>query len=165
MYLALRLFWFANALFLTLFLGILFGIAVSAGVDRLQRLRIPRGIAAALIVLTFFGLLAGFGASVAPTLREQGAELKQKLPQAVGRVQQWVNKRQSGMLGVLFGRSPAAGPAAAPAATAAGGAPPTAGGTTAGATTAHAPTERALGGRPSSGSSTWRSTPSGSRRR
>ena len=42
MYLALRLLWFANALFLVTFLGILFAIAVSAGVDRLQRLRIPR---------------------------------------------------------------------------------------------------------------------------
>jgi len=57
MYLALRLLWFANALFLVTFLGILFAIAVSSGVDRLERLRIPRGVGAALIVLAFFGLL------------------------------------------------------------------------------------------------------------
>lgn len=108
MYLGLRLIWFANALFLTLFLGMLFGIAVSAGVDRLQRFRVPRGIGAALIVIAFFGLLSGLGALVAPTLRMQGAELKQKLPEAVERVQEWVNRRQSGMLGVLFGGQPAA---------------------------------------------------------
>lgn len=103
MYLALRLLWFANALFLVTFLGVLFGIAVAAGVDRLERLRIPRGVGAAMIVLSFFALLGGFGAWLAPTLRSQGAELRQKLPEAVDRVEQWVNKRQSGMFGILLG--------------------------------------------------------------
>src|SRR5258705_12529554 len=87
LYLLVRLIWFANALFLTIFLGILFAIAISAGVDRLQRWRIPRGMGAALIVVAFFGLLFGFGAWMAPTLREQGAELRVKLPEAVDRVQ------------------------------------------------------------------------------
>src|SRR4051812_23046657 len=96
MYLALKLLWFASALFLTVFLGILFAIAISAGVDRLHRRRVPRGVGAALIVITFFALLSGFGAWVAPTLRAQGAELRVKLPQAVERVQEWVNRRQSG---------------------------------------------------------------------
>ena len=103
MYLALRLLWFANALFLVTFLGILFAIAVSAGADRLERLRIPRGVGAAIIVLSFFALLGGFGAWLAPTLRSQGAELRQKLPEAIDRVEQWVNKRQSGMFGILLG--------------------------------------------------------------
>ena len=108
MYLGLRLLWFANALFLVVFLGILFSIAVSAGVDRLERLRIRRGIGAALIVLSFFALLGAFGAWLAPTLRSQGAELRERLPQAIDRVEQWVNKRQSGMFGVLLGGTDAA---------------------------------------------------------
>jgi predicted PurR-regulated permease PerM len=117
MYLALRLLWFANALFLVTFLGVLFAIAVSAGVDRLERLRIPRGAGAALIVLAFFGLMIGFGAWLAPTLRSQGAELRQKLPEAIDRVEQWVNKRQSGFFGILLGGSDAiAGPGATAAA-------------------------------------------------
>jgi predicted PurR-regulated permease PerM len=107
LYLALRLVWFANALFLVTFLGILFAIAISAGADRLERLRIPRGAGAAIIVLSFFGLLVGFGAWLAPTLRSQGAELRQKLPEAVDRVEEWVNKRQSGMFGLLLGGSDA----------------------------------------------------------
>lgn len=124
MYLLVRLIWFANALFLTVFLGALFGIAVSAGVDRLQRLRIPRGMGAALIVLAFFGLLTGFGAWVAPTLRAQGAELKQKLPEAIDRVEAWVKKEQSGMLGIFIGRpSPTAAPTATPAPTSTATAP------------------------------------------
>jgi predicted PurR-regulated permease PerM len=124
MYLALRLLWFANALFLVTFLGVLFAIAVSAGADRLERLRIPRGVGAAVIVLSFFGLLIGFGAWLAPTLRSQGAELRQKLPEAIDRAEQWVNKRQSGMFGILLGGSEAVGrPPGAAGDSAAQGAP------------------------------------------
>ena len=127
MYLFLRLIWFANALFLTVFLGVLFAIAISAGVDRLQRWGIPRGIGAALIVVSFFALLFGFGAWMAPTLREQGAELRLKLPEAVDRMEEWVNRRQSGMFGVLLGGAettrPRVGAAAAPVGAAATGAP------------------------------------------
>jgi predicted PurR-regulated permease PerM len=107
MYLALKLLWFANALFLVTFLGVLFAIAVSAGVDRLERFRIPRGAGAALIVLSFFAVLFAFGAWLAPTLRSQGAELRQKLPEAVDRAEQWMNRRQSGFFGILFGGSEA----------------------------------------------------------
>jgi predicted PurR-regulated permease PerM len=108
MYLALRLLWFANALFLVCFLGVLFAIAVSAGADRLERLRIPRGAAAALIVVAFFALLTGFGAWLAPTIRTQGAELRERLPEAIDRVEQWINKRQSGVFGILLGGTEAA---------------------------------------------------------
>jgi len=103
-YLILQLIWFAHALFLVAFMGVLFAIAVSAGVDQLQRFRIPRGVGAGLIVLTFFAALAGALSWVAPTLREQGAELRQKLPEAVDRVEQWVDQRNSGLLGVILGR-------------------------------------------------------------
>jgi predicted PurR-regulated permease PerM len=103
MYLLLQLIWFAHALFLVAFLGILFAIAVSAGVDQLQRFKIPRGVGAGLIVATFLGLLVGFGSWVAPTLRDQGAELKQKLPEAVDRMEQWVERRNNGLLGAILG--------------------------------------------------------------
>ncbi len=99
--LAVKLFWVAHVLFFAVFLGMLFAIAVSSGVGHLQRFRIPRAVAAALIVFGFVGLLVGVGAWVAPTLRAQGAELRQKLPEAVDRVQEWVKQRQSGVLGLL----------------------------------------------------------------
>jgi predicted PurR-regulated permease PerM len=110
MYLLLQLIWFAHALFLVAFLGILFAIAVSAGVDQLQRLKIPRGVGAGLIVATFLGLLVGFGSWVAPTLRDQGAELKQKLPEAVDRMEQWVERRNNGLLGAILGRDSSPAP-------------------------------------------------------
>jgi predicted PurR-regulated permease PerM len=114
-----RLIWIANPLFLTAFLGILFGLAVSKGVDRLAFLRIPRGARAGLIVLTFIGALVGFGASVAPTLREQGAEMQRKIPEAIDRLEEWMAKKRGGPLGMFFGRrdSVALAPAAAPTTT------------------------------------------------
>ena len=102
-YLALQLLWFANQLVLVAFLGVLFGLAVEAGVDRLERFRIPRGIGAALVVITFFGFLTGIGAWITPTVRSQSAELREKIPEAVDRVEEWLRKRQSGFFGMVFG--------------------------------------------------------------
>jgi len=102
MYVVLRVLWVANALFLTAFLGILIGLAVSAGVDQLTRWRLPRGLSAGLIVITFFALLVAFGAWMAPTLHDQGVELRRRLPDAVDRVESWVNSRRNGLIGLLF---------------------------------------------------------------
>ncbi|MBA3891372.1 MAG: AI-2E family transporter [Gemmatimonadaceae bacterium] len=126
LYYGVRLLWVIHSLVLTVFLAVLFGLAVSSGVDRLSslrvgRVRIPRGVSAALIVLSFFGLLSGFGAWMAPTLREQGAELRVRLPQAVDRVEDWLGRRQGGFLGLVLGDQ---GPPA-PAAPGAPGAPAT----------------------------------------
>ena len=123
MYLLVQLIWYANALFLLIFLGILFAIAISAGVDRLQRLGVPRGLGAGLIVVTVFALLAGFGAWMAPVLRSQGVELRVKLPQAVDRVEEWLNRRQSGVLGALIGGAMTPTPGVDTAAPAAAAAP------------------------------------------
>jgi predicted PurR-regulated permease PerM len=101
LYLLGRLFWLANPLFFTAFLGILFGLAVASGVDQLQRFRIPRGAGAALIVLGFFGLLFGFGAWMAPTIRSQSVELRHRLPDALGRAQAWARQHQNGAIGML----------------------------------------------------------------
>ena len=126
-YVAGRLFWFANPLFLTAFLGILIGLAVSAGVDALARWRLPRGLSAALIVLAFFGLLFGFGAWMAPTLHSQGIELRRQLPAAIDRFDEWVNARRDGFVGMVFSglSSETRGDSAttAPGGGAAGGAP------------------------------------------
>jgi predicted PurR-regulated permease PerM len=99
--LAVKLFWVAHVLFFVVFLGMLFAIAVSGGADYLERFYIRRGVGAAVIVVSFVALLFGVGAWVAPTLRAQGAELRQKLPEAVDRVQEWIKRRESGALGLL----------------------------------------------------------------
>jgi len=109
MYIGVRLLWFANPLFLTAFLGVLFGLAVSSGVDRLARWRIPRGAGAALIVLMFIGALAGFGAWVAPTIRAQSVELRRRLPESIDRLEAWANRHNAGIIGsILTPAAPAA---------------------------------------------------------
>src|SRR5436305_7019543 len=102
MYLFVQLIRFAHPLFLTAFLGVLFGLAVSSGVDILCRWRLPRGLSAALIVISFFGLLVGFGAWMAPTLHEQGIELRRQLPDAIDRVEIWLNARRNGVVGMVL---------------------------------------------------------------
>lgn len=108
MYVGLKLLWAANPLFLTAFLGVLFGLAVASGVDLLQAatrrwIRIPRGVGAGLIVVAFLGLLVGVGAWVAPTLRRQAIELQQRLPEAIDRAQAWADQRRGGIFGALLG--------------------------------------------------------------
>jgi predicted PurR-regulated permease PerM len=120
----LKLVWFAHPLILTVFLGVLFGLAVEGGVDRLQRYRIPRGVAAALIVVAFFALLFGLGAWMAPTLREQARELRTRLPQAIDKVEEWFNERRQGMFGLILGGTEVAQGPRAPASGAATGARP-----------------------------------------
>src|SRR4051812_24249318 len=108
LYLAVKLLWFANALVLTAFVGVLFGLAVGAGVDRLERVGVRRGIAAVLIVLAAIGALFGIGAWITPTVRAQSAELRVKIPEAVDRVQGWIGRREARLIGVVVGDSVAA---------------------------------------------------------
>lgn len=93
LYLLAQLLWFANALVIAAFLGVLFGLAVDAGVTRLQRLRVPRGVGAIAVVLTAVLLLFGVGAAMAPAIREQTVELKTRIPESVDRVTQWLDGR------------------------------------------------------------------------
>jgi predicted PurR-regulated permease PerM len=102
---ALLLLWHTRTLVLTVFLGVLFALAVSAGVDRLQRWRVPRGVAAPVIVLAFVGLLAGFGTWIGPTVREQTIELRTKLPEALGKLELWVRSRGGGIIATITGLS------------------------------------------------------------
>jgi predicted PurR-regulated permease PerM len=101
----LLLFWHTRTLVLTVFLGVLFALAVSAGVDRLQRWRVPRGVAAPLIVFAFVALLAGFGTWIGPTVREQTMELRTKLPEALGKLELWVRSRGGGIIATITGLS------------------------------------------------------------
>jgi len=94
MYLALRLIWIAQTVFLTAFLGVLFGLAVSAGVDWVhQRVRVPRGLIAALIVLGSAGAVVGFFVVSGPVLATQSRELQTKLPEAIDKIDQWAQSK------------------------------------------------------------------------
>ena len=115
---AALLLWQTRTLILTVFLGVLFALAVSSGADRLQRYRIPRGVAAPLLVLGFVGILAGFGTWIGPTVRTQTRELKTKLPEALDKLDTWVRSRGGGIIATIVGLDeeppPAAGRVAPP---------------------------------------------------
>ena len=111
MYLLLQVLWVASPLVLTAFLGVLFGLAVEAGVDKLERFRVPRYVAAAGIVIAFYAALVGMGALLAPTIRAQMSELRVRLPQAVDRLEDWIREREDGMLGMILPEEAATPPA------------------------------------------------------
>ena len=100
---ALLLLWQTRTLVLTVFLGVLFALAVSAGADRLQRWKIPRGVAAPVIVFAFVGLVAAFGSWIGPTVREQTMELRTKLPEALEKLEDWVQARGGGVIATITG--------------------------------------------------------------
>ncbi len=108
-YIALQVLWVGRSVVLLTFLGVLFGIALTAGVDRLERRRIPRGVGAVLIMLAFVGILFGIGAATAPSITGQVEELKTQLPAAIGKIQGWVRDRQEGVNQVLEQVSPEGG--------------------------------------------------------
>jgi predicted PurR-regulated permease PerM len=100
-YIALQVLWIGRSIVLLTFLGVLFGVALSAGADRLERRRVPRALGAVLIVLAFLGILVGLGAATAPSITGQMRELKTQLPAAIGKIQRWVKDRQEGVTDVL----------------------------------------------------------------
>jgi predicted PurR-regulated permease PerM len=100
-WLTLQLLWVARSVFFLAFLGVLFGITLSAGATWLQRRRVPRAIGVFLLVAAFFGAIAGLGALAAPRITEQWEELRHQLPDALNRVEQWVRRRQGSVTELL----------------------------------------------------------------
>jgi predicted PurR-regulated permease PerM len=103
LYIILKLLWVANEIVIIVFLGTLFGIAVAAGADRLERFKVPRALGAPFVVIVFLMLLYTIGSFVAPTIADQGRELKQRLPDAVERVEKWLNQRNPALMSAVLG--------------------------------------------------------------
>lgn len=123
-YVALQLLWVGRSVFLIGFFGILLGIVLAAGVDRLERFRIPRGVGAVLIVLLVFGALTGIGFVAAPQVSRQVGELRQQVPQAIDQVEQWIQRQGGGVAQIIQAASDTTGQGR-------GGGPDTAGADTA----------------------------------
>jgi predicted PurR-regulated permease PerM len=107
--LTLALLWVSREIFLTAFLGVLFGLAVGSAATRLTRYGIPRGLSAAVVVFGFVGLLYVAGLLIAPTLGAQGQLLRERVPEAVDRIEAWMEDRP-GVAGLLLGGREAATP-------------------------------------------------------
>lgn len=81
----------AAPVFIPLLLGALFSYALSPLVDQLQRLRVPRGLAAAVLVAAVVG---GLGSS-AYALGDEAAALVEALPRAAQKVRETLRERRS----------------------------------------------------------------------
>ena len=93
--------WVGRSVFLLGFFGVLLGLTLSAGVDRLQRYRIPRGLGAAMLVVAVVAALVGLGFLTAPQISSQMREVRDQLPQAVNEVRGWVERRVGGISEIL----------------------------------------------------------------
>ena len=98
----LQLLWSARFLVLTAFLGVLIGLAASSAVDWiLARTRLRRPVAAALVVFGSVAALLLLAAWIGPTLASQSSELRDKLPQAVTKLEVWMAARQPALLDLI----------------------------------------------------------------
>ncbi|MEO8717051.1 MAG: AI-2E family transporter [Burkholderiales bacterium] len=84
--------YFARAFFVPLLIGILASYALRPLVDGLQAWRVPRVIAAALVL----AVLVGAGSWVAYALRGEAVVMIEKLPDAARKLRQALNARQGG---------------------------------------------------------------------
>jgi predicted PurR-regulated permease PerM len=100
-YIALRLLWVGRSVFLVGFFGVVLGIVLSAGVDRLQRFRVPRGLGAVLLVLLVLGALTGIGLVAAPQIGTQLGEVRRQVPEAIERVERWIQQRGGGVTEII----------------------------------------------------------------
>jgi predicted PurR-regulated permease PerM len=96
----------AHNLIFVAYIGMLLGLAVSAGAMRLRRFGIGQGLGAALIVAASIAVLVGFGAWTGPTVRTQYRELKERLPEAFVKLDRWIGQREGSFVGTLLATNP-----------------------------------------------------------
>jgi predicted PurR-regulated permease PerM len=98
--------WYASTVLIFVFLGILLGLPLTAGVDRLARWHIPRALGALILVGAALGALVGIGAAMAPTLSDQAREIRARLPEAARKIQAAIDARTRGAIGAITGQRP-----------------------------------------------------------
>ena len=97
-YVALQLLWVGRSVVLLGFLGVLFGLALTAGVDYLERARIPRVLGAVLIVAAVLGVLVGIGLLTAPQIASQVQEVRREVPRVIDDAERWLDQRGLGRM-------------------------------------------------------------------
>ncbi|MEK6611196.1 MAG: AI-2E family transporter [Gemmatimonadota bacterium] len=100
----LQLLWAARFLALTAFIGILFGLGATPGVDALERRGLRRGIGSPLIIFGTLALLLSISLWLAPTLVNQSQELRTRFPLAIEKVELWLGSHQPRLLDALAGK-------------------------------------------------------------
>lgn len=101
----LALLWTVRAFVLVLFFAVLLALPLEAAAGYFnRRFRVPRAAGVAALVLAMAGTLYGAGLLLASPIASQMKEVQEQLPQAVDRVEAWVNSRPFVGRVVLGGR-------------------------------------------------------------
>ncbi len=101
-YLALRLLWVAQDIIFLAFVGVLFGLTLAAAAGLAERkLRVPRAVAAPVILLLVLASIAGLGTLAAPQVASQVRDVQQQVPEVVGKVRSWVAAKAGGVSDML----------------------------------------------------------------
>jgi predicted PurR-regulated permease PerM len=91
--------WLARDFLFVVFLALLMAAFLSVFVDRLERLRVPRAVAAPLVLILFLATIVGLAAAAWPELKRQASELQQQGPKAIERVWNWFYEQYQSLLG------------------------------------------------------------------
>ena len=100
-FLLIRLVWVAHPLLFLFFLGVLFALPVASAADSLEKRGINRAIGVSIVLTVFCGLLVGGGIFMAPILRSQSTELKERLPEAMDKIDAWLGIHANGFASLL----------------------------------------------------------------
>lgn len=101
----LALLWTVRAFVLVLFFAVLLALPLAAAAGFLERrFRVPRPAGVAALVLAIVAALYGVGVLLAGPITSQMKEVQEQLPQAVDRVEAWVNSQPFVGRVVLGGR-------------------------------------------------------------
>ncbi|MEO7987533.1 MAG: AI-2E family transporter [Gemmatimonadales bacterium] len=100
-YLVLRLLWVGQEIVFLAFIGVLFGLTLSAAADKVGRFGIPRAVAAPAILLLVLGAIFGLGTIAAPQVAGQLREVQSQVPQVIGKVRGWVEAKAGGVTEML----------------------------------------------------------------
>jgi len=96
-YAVLQLLWIAHVVLFLIFLGVLLGLGLSAGVDAFEARGLPRAAGLAMIVVGLLGALYMGAMLTAPTVRDQGERLAVEVPQALEELGEWIDEGGSGI--------------------------------------------------------------------
>lgn len=83
----LQLFWISRAILIVTFLSALFAIPLSRLATKLERRGVKRGLTTAGVMLLIVGLIVGSLVLAGPLLKEQFADLRSKIPDALKRIE------------------------------------------------------------------------------
>ena len=104
--LSLYILWQIRQVALLVFTAVVLATVLNRVVRRLQRSRVPRGIAIVLTIIILLALITGFFALVVPRIVEQTQQLVDLLPASIERVRGWYDQLRQAIPGQVLEDTP-----------------------------------------------------------